>query len=131
MASSAITLSLQTIVSRTLSPLESGVCSVTMINAGEAFNVIPDQVKLRGTIRALSTESLTKLREKVKVISQNVAEAHGCSVNITFWKDYYPPTINDADLWDFVQSVAKPFSLNGEIEQVEATMGAEGMYSLN
>ena len=128
-ASSAIILSLQSIVSRGISPLESGVCSITMVNAGEAFNVIPEQVTIRGTIRALSTDVLESLRERVINIATNVADAHGCSVNVTFWKDFYPPTINDIDLFEFSKTVVKNMT-GKEVVEVEPTMGAEGKCSL-
>jgi len=124
-ASSAIVLSLQSIVSRHLSPSESGVCSVTMIDAGETFNVIPSKVVLRGTIRALSTTLLLELQEKVKKISAAVAEAHGCSMNATFWRDYYPPTVNDAELFDFVTGVAEDLAIDGKMTITDPTMGAE------
>lgn len=66
---SSIVMNLQTIVSRTISPLESsGVCSVTKIAGGEAFNIIPHSTVMLGTIRALSTETLLSLRGKVEHI---------------------------------------------------------------
>lgn len=62
---------------------------------------------------------------KVTDISKSIAHAHGCTTNITFWKDAYPPTINNAELWSFIQQVAAPLSINNEIVHLDATMGAE------
>jgi amidohydrolase len=63
---SSLIMNLQTIVSRNVSPLASGVVSVTAINAGDAFNVIPAAAVIKGTVRALSTEMLMELRDKVE-----------------------------------------------------------------
>ena len=62
----AIVMNLLTIVSRNLSPLDSGVCSITKIEAGEAFNIIPASTPMRGAVRTLvSTETLLMLRTRV------------------------------------------------------------------
>lgn len=80
---SAIVMNLQTIVSRSISPLESGVCSITKIESGEAFNIIPAGALLRGTVRALSTETLLQLRDRVHHIVESTAATYGCNVTIT------------------------------------------------
>lgn len=117
---------LQTIVSRGLSPLEAGVCSVTKIDAGEAFNIIPHSALMRGTIRALSTETLLKLRDKVEHIVKNTAFVHGCNVTIEYSRDYYPPTVNDPDLYEsFSKHVGALVSSEGFVRETEPTMGAE------
>lgn len=125
-AASSIVMNLQTLVSRTLSPLESGVCSVTMIEAGEAFNIIPSSTKMRGTIRALSTESLLSMRDRVEHIVNSTAQVHGCNVSITYSPDYYPPTVNDPDLYEsFSKYVGALISEEGYVRDTEPTMGAE------
>ena len=63
---SKIVVELQSIISRELNPLESGVISVTMMNGGDAWNVIPSTMELQGTIRSLTLEGLTKLQKRVK-----------------------------------------------------------------
>ena len=125
-AASAIVMNLQTIVSRTVSPLESGVCSITKFEAGDAYNVIPAAAVLRGTVRALSTEALLLLRDRVQRIVDSTAAAHGCNVTIQYSPDYYPPTVNDPDLYDtFSQQVAGLVSVEGVARDTEPTMGAE------
>merc|ERR1712087_1076556 len=81
---SSLIMNLQSIVSRTISPLESGVVSVTQISAGDAFNVIPASTLIRGTIRALSTEMLMSLRDKVSDMTEAIASMHGCNSTIKF-----------------------------------------------
>jgi metal-dependent amidase/aminoacylase/carboxypeptidase family protein len=123
---SSVVMNLQTIVSRTLSPLESGVCSITKFEAGDAFNVIPAAALLRGTIRALSTETLLSLKDKVEHVVTTTAKVHGCNVTITYSPDFYPPTVNDPDLFhDFSKSVGALLSDSGEVMDIEPTMGAE------
>lgn len=124
--SSAIVMNLQTIVSRSISPLESGVCSITKIEAGEAFNIIPASTLLRGTIRALSTETLLSLRDRVQHIVESTAKTYGCNVTITYSPDFYPPTVNDPDLYEsFSRHVGAMVSEDGVTMETEPTMGAE------
>lgn len=121
---SAMIMNLQTIVSRNVSPLDSGVCSVTMIEAGEAFNIIPASTTLRGTIRALSTETLLSLRDRVQHIIESTAATYGCNVTITYSPDFYPPTVNDPELYEsFSKEVAS--LITEDYRETEPTMGAE------
>jgi amidohydrolase len=123
---SAMVMNLQTIVSRTLSPLEAGVCSITKIEAGDAFNVIPASTLMRGTVRALSTETLLLLRDRVEHIVQSTAKVHGCNATVTFSPDYYPPTVNDPELYEtFAKGVGGLVSSEGVVRDTEPTMGAE------
>ena len=124
---SAVVMNLQTIVSRTISPLEAGVCSVTQIvSASDAFNIIPSTVTLKGTIRALSTETLLELRDKVQHIVDATATTHGCNATISYSADYYPPTVNDPNLFEsFAKHVAGLVSAEGFCRDTEPTMGAE------
>jgi amidohydrolase len=125
-AVAAMTLSLQTLVARELSPLEPGVVSVTQVDTGgNAFNVIPAKVKIGGTIRALTTDTLLKLRDRLKDVVTHTARAHGCTVTIEYMQDYYPPTVNDPELYDFASQVASPLSQDNTVVEVEPTMGAE------
>ena len=122
---SSIVMNLQTLVSRTLSPLESGVCSITKFDAGDAFNVIPHSALLRGTIRALSTETLLELRDKVHHVVTTTAKVHGCNVTITYSPDYYPPTVNDPTLFDWSKDVGAMVAEDKNLIHIEPTMGAE------
>eukprot|EP00934_Nitzschia_sp_Nitz4_P006796 Nitzschia sp. Nitz4//scaffold20_size174350//11504//13139//NITZ4_002076-RA/size174350-snap-gene-0.233-mRNA-1//-1//CDS//3329541731//6786//frame0 len=125
-AASSIVMNLQTIVSRATSPLESGVVSVTTFQAGEAFNVIPASTLLRGTLRALSMETLLSLKERIEQIVTTTADVHGCNVTITYSAQYYPPTINDPELYEsFSKDLGALVAPNGRIEEVGPTMGAE------
>ncbi len=104
-AASHIIQSLQTIVARQTNPLDPAVVSVTMVNGGSAFNVIPDEVVLGGTARALNARTRAQIEAAVKSIVSCVAEAHGCSAE-TDWRDGYPPTVNHSSQAQKAASVA-------------------------
>tara|TARA_B100001079_G_scaffold254654_1_gene249602 strand:+ start:131 stop:1321 length:1191 start_codon:yes stop_codon:yes gene_type:complete len=123
---SKIVVELQTLVSRELSPLEPGVISITMANAGSAFNVIPSTMELQGTIRSLTVEGVSKLQKRVKEVAQSIAEANRCEAEVSFPGNDYPPTINDAECWELGKSAAT--EILGEenlIEMPDPIMGGE------
>lgn len=125
-AASAVIMNLQTLVSRTLSPLESGVCSITKMEAGGAYNIIPSSALLKGTIRALSTEMLLSLRDRMEHVVTTTAAVHGCNASVTYSPDYYPPIVNDPELFEtFSKDVGALISEEGYLRDIEPTMGAE------
>jgi IAA-amino acid hydrolase len=125
-ASSAIVMNLQSIISRNTNPLEAGVVSITQIQAGEAFNIIPASTQLRGTIRALSTEMLLQLRDRVQHVVESTAATYGCNATVVYSRDFYPPTVNDPDLYEsFSEAVGALVSAEGFVRDTEPTMGAE------
>lgn len=84
-ASAAIIMSLQSIVSRWASPQEAAVVSVTTVRAGEgAHNVIPDRVTLKGTIRTFNPTVHEGVKARLAEIAESVARAHGCSISISY-----------------------------------------------
>lgn len=76
-AAAGVVRAVQTIVSREVDPLESAVVSVTKFHAGEAFNVIPDEALLGGTIRSLSVEGMQRLMKRFEEIVQLVRATDG------------------------------------------------------
>ncbi|VAI28761.1 unnamed protein product [Triticum turgidum subsp. durum] len=70
MASSAI-ISLQQIVAREIDPLEAAVVSVTFMEGGDAYNVIPESACFGGTFRSLTTEGLSYLKKRIKEVNQS------------------------------------------------------------
>ncbi len=95
----------QTIVSRRADPIQSAVISVTKIHAGDATNVIPEQIDLAGTARAFLPEVQQLIETGMQQIADGLAAAHG--VEATFAYDRrYPPTINTAEETDIACQVA-------------------------
>ncbi len=91
----AIVQSLQTIVARRVSPVESGVVTVTIFEAGSAYNVIPGSVRLAGTARSFTPVTRQLLADSIRDIAEQTARTYGCSLEFE-WMLGYPPTINHA-----------------------------------
>ena len=95
-----IITSLQTIVSRNLDVTENaGVITIGSIHGGNRSNIIPEQVEMLGTIRALSTEDEKMLIERIRVIATKTAEAAGTTAEVIIpYSSHYPETFNDIEL---------------------------------
>lgn len=124
-AASAIVMSLQTIVSRSTSPVDSAVCTIGRIQGGTVDNVIPETVELEGTTRALTPEMRKLAEERVREISASVAKAHGCSVDI-HWNVGYPVVHNDHSLTQrFFELARKILGENNTLLAETPVMGGE------
>jgi amidohydrolase len=86
-------LAVQNIVSRRLDPLEAGVVSLATIHGGTAVNVIPDTVKITGTMRSLTSQTRQLLQDEMRRACK-VVEALGGKVDLNIIEGY-PPTVND------------------------------------
>jgi len=122
---SKIIVELQTLISRELSPLESGVISITMVNAGTATNVIPPEMELQGTIRSLTNEGISQLQTRVKEVAESIAKANRCEVKVTFPGNDYPPTINDAECWELGKLAAGEILGKDKVSEMSSIMGGE------
>ena len=96
MVAAHIATALQTVVSRNISPLETAVLSVTRIQSGDAYNVIPQTAWLGGTARAFSRAVMGQIEAGIRRVAGGVAAAMGAAVEVDF-RFTYPPTINDAE----------------------------------
>lgn len=94
-AAAQLILALQTIPSRRLSPLASAVVSITQINGGEAINVIPENVVLRGTLRCLQADVRSKVRNMIDEFVTTFTAPLGIEGSIEYLTDY-PVTKNNA-----------------------------------
>lgn len=121
--SSAIVLALQTVVSREVDPIEPAVVSICKIEGGTAFNIIPEEVKMVGTIRTFSPQTREKVVSRVEEIASNIAKAMKGSIEFI---DFYstPALINDPKFTDFASDIAK--RLYGEKSVVEADINMGG-----
>lgn len=90
-----IVMGLQTIPSRMISALDSAVVSVTQIHGGDAMNVIPDSVVIRGTARCFSETVRAQVEKGLRAMSQAIGDAHRSSVAVSY-KRGYPATVNSA-----------------------------------
>ena len=118
-------LALQTVVSRNIDPMRQAVLSVTMVQAGDAFNIIPRNIRLTGTIRTLDETIRSFMEERLRTITTQLVAAFGAKADIAFRRGY-PVTVNAPAQTAFAAEVAR--SVAGA-ERVNAnsdpTMGGE------
>jgi amidohydrolase len=114
----------QTIISRNKKPVDAGVISVTMINAGEATNVVPDHCELQGTVRTFSVEVLDMMEQRMRDIAAHTCAAFGATCSFEFERNY-PPTINHPAESEFAREVMADIVGADHVRVQEPTMGAE------
>jgi IAA-amino acid hydrolase len=120
-----VILELQTIISRELDPLDSGVVSITAVNGGQAFNVIPPSVRLVGTIRSLTRPGLEALQQRVGEIAAHVALANRCEARVEFPGNDYPPTVNDSHCWAVASALGGDLVGDAAVHELAPVMGGE------
>jgi hippurate hydrolase len=103
--SAQIITMLQTIASRNADPLESIVVSVTTIHAGDADNVIPERVKMTGTVRTLIPEMRDLAEKRIGEIVESVSAAMGCTAVLDFERNY-PVVVNHERETEFAATIA-------------------------
>ena len=90
---SQVVTALQTVVSRTVKPIDNSVISVTCFHAGTAYNVIPDNAVLKGCIRTQTPEVRDQVRTGIDRVLSGICAAHGAEYEFTFLPGY-PATVN-------------------------------------
>jgi len=105
LVASHITTALQSIVSRKVRPLDTAVLSVTQIHAGDAYNVIPEQAFMRGTVRAFSSETMMLIEQHIRGLASRVAVGFGGAAELDF-RSIFPPLLNDAGETQFIADTA-------------------------
>ena len=126
MVSAGLTITaLQSCISRQLNPFDQSVLSLTKIEGGSAFNVIPDKVTIGGTLRSTNTDTRNDMLEKIKHAAQGACSVNNCSVNIEI-RPGYPSTINDKKSAIFASSVFEnSFGMNSLNKEEKPTMTSE------
>lgn len=104
-----IILEAQTLVSREQDPLEAAVISCTAVRGGDAHNVIPPDMEIRGTIRSLSSANKDHLKNRLQQVAKGIAEANLCTAVFESNEIDYPETTNDAELWKEVHDMGESF----------------------
>ncbi len=100
-----IMTALQTLISRETSPFSPAVMTIGMVNAGTAFNIIPETAVLQGTLRAFSQEHRAKLLRRMQEVTSGIASAMGGSCQVELF-DGCPPCTNDAAMTAVVHKAA-------------------------
>lgn len=121
---SHIMIALQQVVSRNADPKKPTVLSFGTIHGGKAQNIIPEEVKLSGTFRALNEEWRFEAHKRITAIAQGVAEGMGgsCEVNIDVG---YPYLTNDAETTRIARQAAETYLGEENVVDLDLWMGAE------
>ncbi|WP_300454170.1 M20 aminoacylase family protein [Accumulibacter sp.] len=123
--SSHLVLALQTVVARNVHPCESAVVSVTQIHSGEAWNVIPDDAVLRGTIRTFTGEIQDLVERAIERLCRGIASVFAAQISVRF-DHCYPPTINSRAETEICQRVATDLLGRDKVRENDLpSMGAE------
>lgn len=115
---------LQSIVSRSVDPLESAVISVCEFHAGNARNVIPQTAELRGTIRTLTPEVRELVEKRVHEVVAGIAQVTGAKIDLVYERGY-PVTVNHAAQTDMAIRVAEEIAGRDGVKETPPLMGAE------
>jgi amidohydrolase len=121
-----VVTALQSLVSRRRDPFEEGVVSVTQVQAGHAFNVIPRQALLRGTVRTFGGRFWEDAPDLVRGTAQGIAAAFGASAEVTF-RRLTAPLVNDPRMAALMRDVAGDIVGTEKVRGGIRTMGGEDM----
>ncbi|WP_248923996.1 amidohydrolase [Paenibacillus hamazuiensis] len=121
-AASAIVGGLQTAVSRSISPFDSAVVSVCRFQAGTAWNVIPDEASLDGTVRAFRPEVRSLMPELLQRIAAGIASGYGAEAALK-WYSGIPSVTNDGLMADLCRRTA--LALDLEVTEAKRSAGGE------
>jgi amidohydrolase len=121
---SQLITALQSIVSRTVDPLESAVISICEFHAGNARNVIPQTAELRGTVRTLTPEVRELVEKRVREVVDGVAKMSGAKIDLVYERGY-PVTKNHPSQTDIATRIAKEIAGETNVHEAPPMMGAE------
>ncbi|HLY43946.1 MAG TPA: M20 aminoacylase family protein [Stellaceae bacterium] len=120
-----IVMALQTIPSRNIDPVDPAVISIGFMRGGSAYNVIPDELHIGGTVRSFRPEVRDLLERRMGEIAHGTAALHGASAELSYRRGY-PPTINHAAEADFAAAVAAEICGEERVERnVAPSLGGE------
>jgi amidohydrolase len=116
---------LQSIVSRNVDPLESGVVSICMFQAGHTDNVIPQHARLRGTARSLTPQVRDLLQKRIGEVAEGTALLYGARASVSYHRGY-PVLMNHSRETSFAAGVAREIAGEAKVDtDVAPVMGAE------
>jgi amidohydrolase len=96
---------LQQLHSRRMNPLDQAVVSITQFHGGDAYNVIPDEVVIRASVRTFTKEVKQQIIEGIHQISKGICSSNNCTYELAY-RDGYPSTINDVDATEIAARAA-------------------------
>ena len=125
LVASHIVTAIQSIVARNVPPADTAVLSVTRINGGDAYNVIPEAATIAGTARAFSKDVMALMETNMTRIAKGVAEAFGATAEVDF-RIIFAPLINDEVQTDTIADAAAALVGEGNVDRTKPPgMGSE------
>lgn len=124
--SAGVIQALQSIISRNVAPLQAAVLSVTRVRAGEAYNIIPQEVELGGTIRTFDPGVRKLVLDRFKSIVQSISTSMQCEADIEV-TELTPPVVNHPELASQVRAIIEKYLPGSRIEPDCRTMVSEDM----
>ena len=124
---SQIVVAVQSLVTRTTSPMENVLIGIGKINAGTGYNIVAENATAEGTIRVFSPEIRKSIKEKLKNLVYSISQIYGAKAHIE-WKDFTSPLINDSIATKEAQIVArKLFEKDKIITSRKPSLGGDDM----
>ena len=124
MVGAQLVTAVQSIVSRSVDPLDSAVVSICEFNAGSARNVIPQTAELKGTVRALTGEVRALVEKRLREVVEGVARMTGARIELHVERGY-PVVVNHAAQTDIAADVAKKVVGESNVHGMPPLMGGE------
>jgi amidohydrolase len=123
---SQIVSALQTVVSRSVDPMQPAVLSIGRFRAGDAFNVIAPKAEIGGTIRSFDPAVADLIPQRIEQIVAGICQAHGARYDFNYIR-YYPAVMNDGRMAHLVETAARQVLGSAGTITPEMTMGGEDM----
>jgi amidohydrolase len=124
--SAQIIQALQTLVSREISPFDSAVVSICSVHGGSAFNIIPPEVRLLGTVRTFDEQIQARLKRRIEELVAGITRGVGAEYGFRYDAPC-PPVINDAALAEFIRGVAMDEFGEAQVVTPMPTTGGDDM----
>lgn len=115
---------LQSVVSRKVNPLRPAVLTVGTIEGGQAFNVIAERTRMKGTVRSFDEDTRTKIEQEMRKIIQFTCQTHGADFAFNYIRGY-PALVNHPDETMVMRNVAKEIVGSDGVFEMDPIMGAE------
>ena len=111
-------------ISSRRNPVDPAVLSVTKIHGGETWNILPEHVRIGGTVRSFNQLTQDEFEDKIRSTVRGICEAHGVTAGVEYIRKY-PPTVNSVTETEIAKRAAEAVMSGSEVLQVEPSMGSE------
>lgn len=118
----AMVQSIQSIISRSMDPFSHSLISITHVESGNTWNVIPESAFLEGTVRTLDADDRALIEQRMRAVVSSVAEAYGAEAELT-WIPGPPAVVNDGKVCQMAEKLAREMGF--EVGRQEDTMTGE------